>query len=80
MGELDITEGLVYDMKVDAKGAKGEGIGRVGNLVVFIKNAKTRIGNMYRVKITKVYRTFAYAELSDAKYQFIGAGSLVDFG
>ena len=54
-------------MKVDAKGARGEGIGRIGNFVVFVKNAKTRIGNVYKVKVTKVHRTFAYAELPNAK-------------
>lgn len=74
-----IEEGGVYEMKVDAKGARGEGIGKVGSFVVFLKNAKTRIGNIYKVKVTKVYRTFAYAELHETKQQFVGGGSLVDF-
>jgi len=77
--ENDIEEGLEYQMKVDAKGARGEGIGKIGNLVVFVKNAKTKIGNIYKIKVTKVHRTFAYATLSDAKQQYIGNGSLVDF-
>ncbi|MGD0510631.1 MAG: TRAM domain-containing protein [Candidatus Micrarchaeaceae archaeon] len=76
----DIGEGLEYSMRVDAKGARGEGIGRIGNFVIFVKNAKTRIGNVYKVKVTKIHRTFAYAELKDSKQQFIGNGSLVDFG
>ena len=63
--ELWIEEGLEYNMKVDAKGARGEGIGNIGNFVIFVKNAKTRIGNIYKVKVTKVHRTFAYAELKD---------------
>lgn len=70
-----IEEGSIYSVKVDAKGATGEGIGKIGNLVVFVKNAKTRIGNMYDVKVTKVYRTFAYAELSNPKRPFVGNGS-----
>ena len=74
-----IEEGLVYDMRVDAKGARGEGIGKIGKFVVLVKNAKTRIGNIYKVKVTRVYRTFAYAELNDLKHQFIGSGSLIDF-
>ncbi|MDE1868372.1 MAG: TRAM domain-containing protein [Candidatus Micrarchaeota archaeon] len=74
-----VEEGTVYDMKIDAKGARGEGIGHVGRFVVFVRNAKTRIGNVYRVKVTKVYRTFAYAELKEAKHQFIGSGSMLDF-
>lgn len=76
--EYGIEEGQEYSLKVDAKGARGEGIGKIGDLVVFVKNAKTRIGNMYKVKVTKVHRTFAYAELKDAKQQFVGNGSLVD--
>lgn len=78
--DSDIEEGLEYSMKVDAKGARGEGIGRIGDFVIFVKNAKTRIGNVYKVKVTKIHRTFAYAELKDSKQQFIGNGSLVDFG
>lgn len=75
----ELEEGTVYDMRVDAKGARGEGIGKIGKFVVLVKNAKTRIGNMYKVKVTRVYRTFAYAELNDVKRQFIGSGSLIDF-
>lgn len=73
-----VEEGREYSLKVDAKGARGEGIGKIGDLVVFVKNAKTRIGNMYKVKVTKVHRTFAYAEIKDQKQQFVGNGSLVD--
>ena len=78
--ENEIEEGLECNMKVDAKGARGEGIGKIGNFVIFVNNAKTRIGNVYKIKITKVHRTFAYAELRDQKHQFVGNGSLVDFG
>jgi predicted RNA-binding protein with TRAM domain len=78
MGEyrpVDLEEGSVYNIKVDAKGARGEGIGKIGQTVVFVKNAKTRIGNAYAVRITKVYRTFAYAELNQPRHMFIGNGS-----
>ncbi len=74
-----VEEGEVYDLRVNAKGARGEGIGRIGNLVVFVNNAKTRIGNNYRVKVTKVYRTFAYAEVSGAIRELIGNGSQLEF-
>ena len=70
--------GSVHDVRVDAKGARDEGIGRVGDFVVFIKNAKTRIGNVYKIKVTKVYRTFAYAEPVDTTRSFIGNGSVVE--
>lgn len=72
-----INEGEMYEVKVGAKSQHGEGIGRVNNIIVFIKNARTKIGKMYTVKITKVYRTFAYAELSDNNKYFIGNGSLI---
>jgi predicted RNA-binding protein with TRAM domain len=74
----DFTEGNECELKVEAKGARGEGIGKCGDLVVMVRDAKTRIGNVYKVKFTKVYRTFAYAELMNSKQQFV-AGSPVDF-
>lgn len=74
--EENLNEGETYEVKVAAKNPHGEGIGKVNNLIVFIKNTKTRIGKSYRVKITKVYRTFAYAESIDGK-PFIGNGSLI---
>ena len=77
MGE-ELVEGSVYELKIGAKGAHGEGIGRIGNYVVFVKNAKTRVGNTYKVKLTKAYRTFGYAELNDNSEHFVGSGSLID--
>ncbi len=74
----DLIEGNECDLKVEAKGARGEGIGKYGDLVVFVKDAKTRIGNIYKVKVTKVHRTFAYAEIANSKRQFV-SGSLIDF-
>ncbi len=71
--------GSVHDVRVDAKGARDEGIGKVGDFVIFIKNAKTRIGNVYKVKVTKMYRTFAYGEPVDKTRKFIGNGSMIDF-
>lgn len=74
-----VEEGLVYDLRVNAKGARGEGIGRIGNLIVFVNNAKTRIGNSYKVKVTKVHRTFAYAEINGAVRELIGNGSQLEY-
>lgn len=73
----DIVEGLEYEVEVCAKGARGEGIGRLGDMVVLIRNAKTRVGNLYRVKITKVHRTFVYAELNNPRQPLIG-NSILD--
>lgn len=79
MEEIAVEPGSIHEIQVEAKGARDEGIGKLGTFVVFIKNAKTRIGNSYRVKVTKVYRTFVYAELIDTARKFIGNGSLIDF-
>ena len=76
--EDSVMEGETYDLNIKAKNMRGEGIGMVRNIVVFVKNAKTRIGKVYKIKITKAYRTFAYAETigENSKY-FIGNGSLI---
>ncbi len=76
--ENSIEEGMEVDLKVEAKGVRGEGIGHFGGFVVFVNHAKTRIGNIYKVKITKIHRTFCYAELSDSGQQFVGNGSLIE--
>ena len=75
----DVAEGGEYTLQVRAKDAQGCGIAKFGDFVVFVKNAKTRIGNIYKVKVTKVHRTFAYAELCENRRQVIGNGSLVKF-
>lgn len=74
----EITEGETYDVDIKAKNMRGEGIGRVNDTVVFVKNAKTRIGKAYRVRVTKVHRTFVDAQILDenSKY-FIGNGALI---
>ncbi len=72
----NIEEGSEYEVQVLSKSARGEGIGKISNMVVFIKDAKTRIGNKYKIRITKVHRTFAYAELNGAEHEFIGSSML----
>ena len=76
--ENSVIEGEMYDLSIKAKNMRGEGIGMVNDTVVFVKNSKTRVGKIYKVRITKAYRTFAYAEPSEdnSKY-FIGNGSLI---
>lgn len=76
----ELVVGGMYDLKLDARNPKGEGIGRIKDVIVFVRNTKARIGKIYKVKITKLYRTFAYAEIAEqaenSKY-FIGNGSLI---
>ncbi len=61
----EFSEGDLVKVNVSAKSPSGEGICRIGNFIIFIKSPNTRVGNSYSVKITKIYRTFAYAELVD---------------
>lgn len=77
MVENELVEGNTYDVRIDARNPHGEGIGRIDKIVVFVRNAKTKIGKIYKVKITKVHRTFAYAEPIDGSKFFIGNGSII---
>ncbi len=63
MGMSDeLVEGELYEVQVKAKNHNGEGIGHVGETMVFIKNAKIRMGKTYKVKITSKTDSCAYAE------------------
>jgi len=55
-----VEEGKEYDVTIDAKGAKGDGIAHVDGFVIFVPNASA--GEKVRVKITVVKRTFAIGE------------------
>ncbi len=73
----ELREGSEMELQVFAKGAKGEGISRFGDIVVLIKNAKIRVGNRYNVKVIKVHRTFVDAELNGAGNQLVGNSVLI---
>jgi predicted RNA-binding protein with TRAM domain len=75
--EGELIEGELCDVKVNAKNPHGEGIGRINNIPVFIRNANIHIGKIYKVRITKIHRTFAYAEPADNSKYLIGSGSLI---
>jgi len=53
--------GKEYDVEVQELSRRGEGIARIKGLVTFIPNAKP--GDHLRVKITKISRRFAEAEI-----------------
>lgn len=77
MGLNELEEGATYDVRIVARNQRGEGIGRIEGVVVFIKNAKARIGREYRVRITNSHKTFAYAESLEETRPLIGNGSLI---
>jgi len=56
-----VEEGKIYEVTIDAQGAKGDGIAHVEGFVVFVAGGKA--GKQVRVKITAVKRTFALAEM-----------------
>jgi predicted RNA-binding protein with TRAM domain len=60
----EIVEGEVVNIKIIAKNMKGEGIGKIGDSFVFVKNCD-KIGKEYKVKIVKKYRTYAVAEATE---------------
>ena len=77
MGIDDIIVGETYDMRIAAKDPRGEGIGRINDVVVFMINTKPRLGKTYKVRITNTHKTFAYAEPVDNSKSFIGNGTLI---
>jgi len=77
MGIEELVVGGTYDLRITAKDPRGEGIGRINDVVVFIKNTKPRLGKTYKVRVTDNYKNFAYAEPLDNSKPFIGNGSLI---
>lgn len=55
-----VSEGDVVEVKIDAVGGRGDGIGKVDDFVVFVKGASA--GETVKAKIVEVKRTFAIAE------------------
>ena len=55
-----VEEGKEYEVTIDAKGAKGDGIAHVEGFVIFI--AGVEVGQTVKVKVTAVKRTFAIGE------------------
>ena len=53
--------GKEYDVEIQETSRRGEGIARIKGLVCFVSNAKP--GEHVRIKITKISRRFAEAEV-----------------
>lgn len=58
---IPVEEGKEYDITIDAKGNKGDGIAHLEGFVIFVAGAD--IGQTVKVKITAVRRTFAIGEV-----------------
>ncbi|MEM0481002.1 MAG: TRAM domain-containing protein [Candidatus Aenigmatarchaeota archaeon] len=52
--------GEEYDVEITEVGSKGDGVARINNFVVFVKNAKK--GEKVRIKIVSLKNRFAIAE------------------
>ena len=55
-----VEEGKTYELTIDAKGAKGDGIAHLEGFVIFVSGGN--VGEKAKVKITAVKRTFALGE------------------
>lgn len=47
---------------IESIGAKGDGVGKKDNFVIIVKSAE--IGKEYDVTVNKVFKTFAFAEIT----------------
>ncbi|MBS3174337.1 TRAM domain-containing protein [Candidatus Woesearchaeota archaeon] len=56
-----INVGDEVDVKIEAVGAKGDGVAKIKGFVIFVPNAKE--GETVRVRITKVLRKVGFAEI-----------------
>lgn len=56
-----VEVGKEYDVEIEETSRRGEGVARIKGLVCFIPNAKP--GEHVRIKITRISRRFAEAEV-----------------
>jgi predicted RNA-binding protein with TRAM domain len=59
-----VEVGKEYDVEIQEISRRGEGIARIEGLVVFIPD--TKIGDKLRIKVTRISRRFAEAEVVGA--------------
>ncbi|ADB57810.1 TRAM domain-containing protein [Archaeoglobus profundus] len=56
-----VSVGEVREVKIVAMGSGGDGIAKVNGFVVFVPG--TKVGDDVKVKVTKVLKKFAFAEV-----------------
>lgn len=59
-GFVPVKVGQELDVKIDAVGAKGDGIAKVEGFVLFVPSVKE--GDNVRIRVTKVLRNVGFAE------------------
>ena len=60
-----VKVGEEYEVEIKETGSKGDGIARIKNFVVFVKNSKK--GEKTKIKITEVHNRFAIARKIEFK-------------
>ena len=61
--EQPVKENDELDVVIEAQGRGGDGIARVKGFVLFVAN--TKMGNEVRIRVTKVTKSFGFAEVID---------------
>ncbi|AEA47733.1 TRAM domain-containing protein [Archaeoglobus veneficus] len=56
-----VEVGDIRQVKIEALGSGGDGIARISGFVVFVPG--TRVGDDVTVRVTKVLRKYAFAEV-----------------
>lgn len=59
--EAPVKVGDELDVKIESVGEKGDGLAKVNNFVIFVPG--TKAGDQVRIRITRVLRKVAFAEL-----------------
>lgn len=58
-----VDAGETYDVTIEDLAREGDGIARVSGFVIFVPG--TSVGDEVNIKITKVLRKFAFAEVAE---------------
>jgi len=58
-----VQVGDEIEVTVEGKGRTGDGVAKVNGYVIFIKG-ETEVGQKYRIKVVRIGRNFATAELA----------------
>ena len=56
-----VEVGDVRNVKIEALGSGGDGIARVGGFVIFVPG--TNVGDNVTIRVTKVLKKYAFAEV-----------------